>query len=180
MPKVLLTVNREGRCGCCSPYTAAVSTHEGPPRTYTYVEVADRVEQVLGVRPALSALRAAAAKARQSSTSQAAPRLTLGLPAPLQRPSGSGPARFAADEVERWLQEHPRRRWAEAMERARARLAAGVEAEEVVREALGQGLSWRNVAQLLHGVTGQPQTLAGVHKRYRHLQDSSDQEGRPG
>ena len=49
-----------------------------------------------------------------------------------------------------------------------------------MREALGHGLSWRNVTELLHGMTGQPQTLAGVHKRYRHLQDSSDQEGRPG
>lgn len=139
------------------------------PQVYTYKQVADRVEQVLGERPSLSALRAEAAKERQTPTTQANPRLTLRLPAPLPRPSGSGPARFSADEVEQWLLEHPRRRWMQVMEQARADLAAGKGTEQVVEGVLAAGASWRNVAQLLTGMHGQPQTLAGVHKRFRHL-----------
>lgn len=158
-----------------SVHCGGVSTPDEPPPTYTYGEVADRIEQVLGERPALSSLRAAAAKARHTPTTQAVPRLTLDLPAPLPRPSGSGPVRFPAPDVERWLADHPRRRWVATMERARTQLAGGEDPEEVVREALVQGLSWRNVTELLHGLECQPQTLAGVHKRYRQLQGRSEQ-----
>lgn len=162
---MLRTVNRtvpciSVDCGCVS------SEH---PQVYTYRQVADRVEEVLGERPSLSSLRAEAAKGRQTPTTQARPRLTLQLPAPLPHVPGARPVRFSAEEVERWLQNHPRLRWAQAMERARSALEEGQEPAQVVEEVLSAGASWRNVVQLLAGVPDQPQTLTGVHKRYRSL-----------
>lgn len=55
------------------------------------------------------------------------------------------------------------------MARARGALEAGKEPTQVVEEVLEAGASWRNVTQLLAGVPDQPQTLTGVHKRYRSL-----------
>lgn len=146
----------------------------GAEATYSYREVADRVEEVLGERPSLSALRAAAAVARRTPTTQGRPRLTAGMPAPVPARSKTSPAAFSQRKVEAWLRRHPRRVRAAAFEalvasasNPRARL------EVAVRKARAAGLSWRVVAEGITEGSGVPHSPAGVHKAFR---DS----GRPG
>ena len=110
--------------------------------TYGYEELAARIEQVLGERPSPSALRAARAQGRRTKSTLTKPRLTVGLPASLPAPSRTAPAAFDIEEVERWLAGHPR---------------------------LAHGLSWRTITSLLVAHDGQVRSIAGVHKRYRHL-----------
>lgn len=150
-----------------SPYTPAVSTDQ--PATYDYESLANRIEQVLGDRPSRSALRAAAAQARRTSTTQARPRLTLGMPAPLTQTSRTSPARFSAAEVEAWLRSHPRLAWIEAMNRFRDELSRGDDVPSVVARARAAGLSWRHITSALNAYDGGHRSMAGVHKRYRHL-----------
>ena len=135
--------------------------------TYTYEELADRIGQTLGERPSLSALRAEITR-RPQTVQRQRPRLTAGLPSPLQ--PRTSPARFSAAEVESWLKHHPRRRWQRAVDQARRGFARpGAEPEKVVGEALRSGLSWRVLTDLFNTATGSDLTVAGFHKRYRHL-----------
>ena len=67
------------------------SACEHRPATYSYKELAARIDQVLGERPSLSALRAAAAQERRTSTTLSRPRLTVGMPAPLPPTSRTTP-----------------------------------------------------------------------------------------
>ena len=67
---------------------------------YTYLQLADRMEQVLGARPSLSSLRAAASEARRTQSVRRRPRLTLGMPAPQPSPSPTAPALFSQAEIE--------------------------------------------------------------------------------
>lgn len=155
--------------GLGDPYTPNV----GAEATYSYREVADRVEEVLGERPSLSSLRAEAAVARRTPTTQGVPRLTAGLPAPMPARSQTAPAAFSQRKVEAWLRRHPRRVRAAALDalvasasNPRARLAVAV------RKAREAGLSWRAIAEGITEGSGVTHSLAGVHKAYRHLDGS--------
>lgn len=137
--------------------------------TYSYAALADRIEQVLGERPSLSALRAAAAKERAAGSSLARPRVTIGMPAPLHGTSKTAPAVFDVDEVEQWLADHPRLRWQREVDEMSASLRRGVVEEQVVAAALASGLPWRTITTQLNAHDGRGRTVAGIHKRYRHL-----------
>ncbi|WP_301485880.1 hypothetical protein [Intrasporangium sp.] len=142
----------------------------GAEATYSYREVADRVEEVLGERPSLSALRAAAAVARRTPTTQGRPRLTAGMPAPAPARSKTSPAVFSQRKVEAWLRRHPRRVRAAAREALVASAANPRSRLEVaVRKARQAGLSWRVIADGITEGSGVTHSLAGVHKAYRYL-----------
>lgn len=138
------------------------------PATYSYDQVAERIEQVLGERPSKSALRAA--PLRQRRTRGRRPGLTAGMPAPLPSPSKTTRARFSAEAVEEWLAVHPRLEWARAMHEAQMGLAAGQHTDTVVSAALTGGLSWRQITAILNEHDGGHRSVSGVHKSYRHLE----------
>ena len=163
---------------CCDPSTSgswvcqvrtlpSVSTPR--PATYSYDELADRIEEVLGERPSNSALRAAPAQSRRTTSTLSKPRLTVGMPAPLPATSRTAPATFSAKDVEAWLAQHPRLAYNEAVLQARSGLNDGSPVEEVLAQALRNGLSWRTITSLLVEHDGQARSTTAVHKRYRHL-----------
>lgn len=167
---------------CCDPSTSPWSTCQGPytpgvseprPATYGYEELASRIEEVLGERPSRSALRAAGAQGRRTGSTATKPRLTVGMPAPRPAESRTAPSAFDVEEVETWLENHPRLVWSRAVRDAQEALQRGDDVEKVIAGALGRGLSWRTVTALLVEHDGHARTLAGVHKRYRHLAPSS-------
>lgn len=129
---------------------------------YTYEQVADRIEVELGVRPALSTLRAAAAASSRGTNSRV--RVTAGMPAPLSRPVG-GRTVFSAPAIDRWLAHHPSRTVTAAMDRlARAgRTAARGAAVVRAREA---GLSWQQVADALGTADGTRYSRQWAQQRY--------------
>lgn len=146
-----------------------------PAATYSYAVLADRIEEVLGERPSLSALRAAAAADRRTGSPLARPRVTVGMPRPLPATSRTAAAEFDATEVEAWLADHPRRQWQRAVEEMKRDLSRDMPEEQVVASALNAGLSWRTVTAELHAHDGRGRTVAGIHKRYRHLRAGPEQ-----
>lgn len=146
------------------PYTPNVSAK----RTYSYRELAERVEEVLGERPSLSALRASASASRRSATTQGWPRLTAGMPAPETSKSRTAPAAFSQRQVEGWLRRHPRLAAAKTYDalvtaagKPRSRL------EVAVDKARSAGLSWRLVAEAITEGSGLTHSTAGVYKAFR-------------
>ena len=144
------------------------------PQTYTYAQLAERIEAALGVRPAASTLRAAAAEARRTPANQSRPRLTMGMPSPQPDGAPGMAVEFSAAEVDRWLAEHPWRGWAAA----RADLveaAATASTSEHVAQAVGQarrsGMSWRQITEVLNTHGPVVRTMPAVHRAYRHLDD---------
>lgn len=135
------------------------------PATYTYEQLAAAIEQALGVRPALSTLRAAQAEARTAVGTRRRS-LTAGMPAPL--PSTGGPALFDAATVDRWLADHPRRALQKATEQATDALRAGTSEAQVVARARENGLSWRQITAVLNTVGPRRRSVAAVHRRYQH------------
>ncbi len=134
------------------------------PATYGYAEVADRLEEELGVRPALSTLRNAAAVAGRGI--QSPPRITDGMPAPLPAPSRTTPAQFDRAQIERWLRRHPRKVERRVIENALAALDEGQPEARVVKRARAKGLSWRAITALLNEHDGRGRGLSAVHKLY--------------
>lgn len=139
------------------------------PATYSYAALADRIEEVLGERPSRSALRAASAKDRGTGAALARPRATIGMPAPLHGTSRTAPAVFDVDEIEQWLANHPRLRWQRAVDEMAVSLARGADEEQVVAAAVTSGLPWRTITAQLNAHDGRGRTVAGIHKRYRHV-----------
>ncbi len=142
------------------------------PATYSYRDVADRIEQVLGERPSTSALRAASTKDRHTPDTKSRPRLTVGMPRPLPAPSPTTPAAFAVDEIECWLAAHPRRILNRAAQEAEEATRRGEPVESVVTAALSKGLTWRAITAALNAGDGGRRSTAGVYKRFRRLADS--------
>ena len=128
----------------------------------TYPQVADRIEAALGVRPALSTLRAAAAVSSRGTTRT---RLTAGMPGPVGRQGDSGPALFELTAIDRWLARHPRRQ----LRRLQERLIAAPLARrpQAVARALHAGLSWQEIADALGEADGTTYSRQRVHFRYR-------------
>lgn len=133
--------------------------------------LADRIEEVLGERPSMSALRAAAAKDRRTGSTLPRPRVTVGMPPRLPATSRTAAAEFDVAAVEAWLAHHPRLPWQRAVAEMSESLSRGVSEEQVVATALQAGLPWRTVAAELHAYDGRDRSVAGIHKRYRHLTD---------
>ncbi|MFE5339744.1 hypothetical protein ACFQ80_05965 [Isoptericola sp. NPDC056578] len=134
-------------------------------RAYGYEQVAERLHQVFGVRPAASTLRAAVATSRTSTTSRR-PSITTGMPAPM--PKGSARrVLFDADEIEEWLDQHPWRRRDQVLHEAAERLRRGEDESAVVEGLRRVGVSWSEVAQLIRRTEGRHVPKSSVHKRYR-------------
>lgn len=118
-----------------------------PSATYDYPQLAERIEAVLGVRPALSTLRTATARATRAQDYP--PRITAGMPAPLQ--PRTSPARFRAEDIESWLQTHPWRLQKQALMELTAAAATLDEAAatQAVAAARVAGASWSAVTEAL-------------------------------
>ncbi|MGB8385149.1 MAG: hypothetical protein WCG47_28565 [Dermatophilaceae bacterium] len=139
------------------------------PLTYTYREVADRVEQVLGVRPSLSSLRAAAAEARRTRSVRRRARLTLGMPPAEPAPSRTTPAVFSQAKIEHWLANHPR---AGHLAAYRALVAAARQSRNLdaaVQQARRDGLTWQHVADALSEGSGVTRSRSWAHLTYHHV-----------
>ena len=128
----------------------------------TYRQLADRIEQALGVRPALSSLRAAAAV---DGRGHARTRLTAGMPAPAEAAGAAGQTLFRASAVDAWLAEHPRRRIA----RLQQHLAQVPPADRAgaVAQARRDGLSWSQIAAALASADGTTYSRQWAQQRYR-------------
>lgn len=139
--------------------------------TYTYAQVAERIAEVLGVRPSPATLRAAGASSRRHGRTDSRVRLTAGLPAPVLQTPGH-PTRFDAEQIEAWLANHPRLGRARAIATYHGLLGRPeVVEEEAVAYALRQGLSWTQIAGGLHQVRGDERGRSTIHAHYRHLTD---------
>ncbi len=147
-------------------YTSGVATK----RVYTYPQVADRIEEELGVRPSLSLLRAAAAEQQRRGRRGGVPRLTMDMPAPEPRSSATAAVHFSQTAINTWLRRHPRRRY-EAAALAVTVAADGPqrELETAVRRARAAGVSWTDIAAALSAGSKAPASRAWTHRRFSHL-----------
>ena len=132
---------------------------EAKKRRLTYEEVADRIDEEFGERPAYTMLRYAVSS---PSTKKVAPGLTTGLPAPVS-PPGKG-VRFSAREIEDWIAHHPRRRHDELMSSIIE--ATPERRDQAIISARDQGLSWEAIAQAVSTATGTTYTKQGAQKKY--------------
>lgn len=147
-------------------YTASVATK----RVYTYRQVADRIEQELGVRPSLSSLRAAAAEERRRGFRDGMPRLTLGLPEPEPRASATSAVLFSYTSIETWLRRHPRRTYQAAVDAVTKNASRSErQLEAAVRQARAARVSWRDIAEGISAGSDLPASRAWTHRRFRHL-----------
>lgn len=145
------------------------------PRTYSYEQLADRIEQVLGERPSLSSLRAAAAAATRTGSPAARPRVTYGMPRPEPPARPTAPAVFDAAKIEEWLARHPRCAWAAAEQSFRLALRDPVvDAADAVGSARRAGLSWAHIRLGLRAERGDTRSRAGIFKAYRYLDTDRD------
>lgn len=129
--------------------------------TYRYPDVAARIEAVLGVRPSLTTLRAAAAEQTRTGLRPGHERITAGLPRPLPTPPGVA-AEFDQAAIEEWLADHPRLRRARAAAAAAAAIAAGDVETAVVAQARAAGVSWARIVEILVDHDGKRRTVPGI------------------
>lgn len=127
----------------------------------TYHQLADRVELSLGVRPALSSLRAAAAVDGRGTPRG---RLTAGLPAPVDTTGAGGRRLFSAATVDAWLAGHPRRRITDLQHQLAA--ASPAQRPQAVAAARCAGLSWAQVAEALAAADGRTYSRQWAQQRY--------------
>lgn len=141
-------------------------------RRYTYEQVAQRIEDVLGERPSLSTLRAAAAESSRTTVTKSRPRLTASMPTPIGAPKQTRPTQFDQNEIEVWLRSHPRLREQAAYEELASAVSPTIgptALAESVRRARRASLSWRRIAQAMTESTGRRHSHQAVYKRFRHL-----------
>lgn len=158
----------EPRYGPNGSYTSGVATK----RVYTYPQVADRIEEELGVRPSLSSLRSAAAEGRRRGRRGGTPRLIMGMPDPEPRASATAVAHFSRTAIDAWLRRHPRRRY-EAATQAVTAFADGPnrQLETAVRRARSAGVSWTDITAALSAGSATPASRAWTHRRFSHLDE---------
>jgi hypothetical protein len=132
-----------------------------PKALLSYTELADRIHQVLGHRPAEATLRAAAANWDRPGRGTA---VTTGMPAPLSHRDALGRAQFDAVAVEAWLEQHPQlaiRRHQRAV--AEAPFAQRAEAVGAARVA---GVSWQEIADACGAADHRSYTRQWAQQRY--------------
>lgn len=130
-------------------------------RRLTYVEVADRIEVALGVRPSSSTLRAAAAYGRRGTVRT---RVTAGMPAPVGITRPGSPALFSASAIDRWLAHHPWHRIRTLQERIVA--ATPSHRTRVVQRARAAGLSWQEIADAINEADGTSHARQWAQQRF--------------
>lgn len=139
-----------------------------PPATYGYAQIADRVDQVLGVRPAISTLRTAKVAQRRTAGLRARhDRITAGMPEPLTTSQPGESARFDAAQIEHWLANHPRVLKQQAEDAAIRALGRGDPELQVVRQARIAGLPWSRISRILTNFDGKTRTAQGLSALYR-------------
>jgi hypothetical protein len=136
-----------------------VATRRG--EQLTYPELVARIEQALGVRPALSTLRAAAAVQNRGKTRT---RVTGDMPASAPSPDPAGRTVFNAAAIDRWLARHPRRRIRQRQERLLTVSAS--RRPQAVAGARQAGLSWQQIADALGEADGTTYTRQWAQQRY--------------
>lgn len=139
--------------------------------TYTYAQVAELINEVLGETPSQASLRAAAAEATRTASTNSRVRLTAGMPAPLT--PRSSPALFDRLEIERWLRHHPRIKERQAYAALVGQVATEADRRLAIRRARSQGLSWRRIADALTEATGTRHSHQGVFKAFRDLESTT-------
>lgn len=132
-----------------------------PEDFLSYIELAERIHQVLGVRPAVSTLRAATANRDRPGRGTA---VTTGMPAPLAQRDLAGRAQFDPAAVDTWLRRHPQltiRRNQQTL-----RTAPVSKRETAVGKARAAGLSWQQVADACAAADGANYTRQWAQQRY--------------
>jgi hypothetical protein len=132
-------------------------------RRYSYAEVADRVEAVLGVRPQLSTLRAAAAADARVRGTNSRVRVTAGMPAPIKQVPGY-PTEFDANAIEHWLANHPRAQGTQQMQLLAN--ASPKQRDKAVARARAAGLSWQQIADAIGQAEGKTYSRQWAQQRY--------------
>jgi hypothetical protein len=138
----------------------------------SYQALADLIERSLGERPSLVTLRAAVSRARSgkvtdaraTNTGRLPSSLTAGLPAPVTGPGGRV-AGFDPDQIQEWLQEHPRRRQG-ALTDEIGSTKPGAERDEVIRRARAAGMSWEAIAAAVGAADGRTYTKQWAQQTY--------------
>lgn len=127
----------------------------------SYAELAERIHQVLGVRPAESTLRAATANRDRPGRGTA---VTTGMPAPLAQRDPAGHAQFDPVAVDTWLHRHPQLTIRRHQQELRTGPVSGrATAVAAAREA---GLSWQQVAAACAAADGTTYTRQWAQQRY--------------
>lgn len=142
-----------------------------PERVYGYVQIADRIHEELGIRPALSTLRAGAA--RKGLAVDYPPRITAGMPAPL--PPRTHPARFDADVI----RNHPWRTQRERLDVLTHTASRDTEGlRRTVADARAAGGSWSAITTALraggwpHARTPGPSRRSATSNQLSHAKPS--------
>lgn len=146
-------------------------------RRYSVEDVADRIAEQLGERPTTNQIYKGVSAAGAPRGRSVRLSVVAGLPAPVERPSEVSRAALSwdADDIERWLADHPRVRMQKALDELAARADAlaesGRRAGEIamVEWARSQGLSWAQIAAALSKARGAPVTRQAVAQRYARL-----------
>jgi len=127
--------------------------------TLTYDQLADRIEQELGVRPATSSLRAVAHSRRRRRTA-----VTAGMPAPEPTRDTRRRTVFDADAIDTWLAQHPHVQ----IRRLQQRITAAPLARRtaVVAAAREAGLSWQHIADACAAADGRSYTKQWAQQRF--------------
>lgn len=132
-----------------------------PTVLLTYPEVAARIDQVLGIRPATATLRAAAATGHRPGRGTA---ITTGMPLPCAVRDSAGRARFDAVEIDRWLAQHPQLRIRRQLQALTA--APRPARAEAVATARAAGLSWQEIAEACGAADNTTYTRQWAQQRY--------------
>ena len=131
---------------------------------YSVSDVVARLEEEFGQRTTPNAVHKAAGRPRRANSRAS---LVAGLPGPI-RASEGGALVFDADEVERWLAEHPRRVMQQAVLELERRVRAQpgpADLRAAVAAARAGGLSWAQIAEVLSRID-RPVSRQAVAERF--------------
>lgn len=124
---------------------------------YSYLDIQQRVREVLNVEVSQTTLRCAGTREGTART-----RLTEGMPAPL--PGDYKPARFDPDQIETWLANHLLLRQRQAL--LELSESDSDERQLLVAAARDLGVSWARIASAISSAQGRPYTTQAAHQRY--------------
>lgn len=138
-----------------------------PP--FSYPELADRIQQVLGIRPSPATLRAAAATSTRPGRGTA---ITTGMPTPTR--DRAGRAQFDAAAINTWLQRHPQLE----IRRHQQTLATAPRAERptAVATARSVGLSWQEIADACGAADDTTYTRQWAQQRFGRTARTSPEQ----
>lgn len=130
---------------------------------YTTDEVAQMVSRELGEDVTTTAIHQAVHRLGQRPNARQ--RATSGLPAPVK--PGERPLRFPRDQIDTWLQNHPRRAQERLTQHLKHEMAAS-EGRRAAAIATGRqaGMSWQQLADLIGAVDQVPISRQAIARKY--------------